>query len=477
MTKLSAVLLVLILAASCLIGKAETRDHQLIRLSETYELANIILALTDYGKSDPWEVSQQSAYYQEVRLHFDQYASHPLLAKVNYSREKWESYLSFRTDAYAFDFNKDSHLVRTLAFTANRGFNPFEENLELVDDFVKVTGFRQFYKDHLPYYQRLATDYLASQRYPEMLQFLEKELGKRQEITSYAIVLSPLVGRMNCHRMVGDVGTDFITLPNFLLTGKAVRTVSQEAIASGTHMLFTELDHAFVNPLTDQYRTLLKANFSNQKWDTGSGYEQDSLATFNEYMTWAVYDLYTQTYFPDVTAKVNTDWALQNETRGFYASSLFNRELATLYHYRKPGQTLKDLYPIFIKQIGLRQPDLSKPLITDCNLANKTIEDTLATFVIHFSEPMKELSSFDVIRAVSEQGKLKQERLEITRQNNGLDWSDNGRTVRFTLNLVKGTLNQLIFNYPWKTLVTLRSFKGVDLPPYSFIKTTVSAGD
>lgn len=195
-----------------------------VRLSETYELANIILALTDYGKTDPWEVSQSSVYYREVRQY-----------------------------------------------------------------------------------------------------------------------------------------TDFITLPDFILSGKTVQAASEEEIAAGTHMLFTELDHAFVNPLSAKYQNLIKANFSNQVWDKGSGYETDSLATFNEYMTWGIYDLYVQRFFPTVANKVSLAWAKQNATRGFHASVLFNEELSKMYRRRKRGQTIADLYPAFIKQLGQLQSTLAQP--------------------------------------------------------------------------------------------------------------------
>lgn len=202
MIRLTALWLLLSFTSSLLLGQNTTHSDSPVRLSETYELANIILALTAYGKTDPWEVAQQSSYYQQVRAHFDPYHSHPLLAKVNYSRQEWANYLSFRTDAYAFAFDSASHLVRRIALVTNKGFNPFEENLALIEDFVKTTGFRQFYRQHLPYYRELADGYLVSQHYPQMRQFLETELGKRPEITAYAIVLSPLVGRMNCHRLV-----------------------------------------------------------------------------------------------------------------------------------------------------------------------------------------------------------------------------------------------------------------------------------
>lgn len=443
-----------------------------VRLSETYELANIILALTDYGKTDPWEVSQQSDYYREVRTHFEPYGHHPLLEKVNYSRQQWENYLSFRTDSYAFAFDSTEHLIRQVAFRANKGFNPFEEHLALVEDFVKVTGFRQFYKDHRSYYEGLAINYLASQHYPEMLRFLEQELGKRPELSSYAIVISPLVGRMNCHRAVAGVGTDFITLPAFLLTGKVVQTAKEEEVASGTHMLFTELDHAFVNPLTELHQTLVKANFHNRLWDSGSGYEKDSLATFNEYMTWGIYDLYVQHYFPSVAAKVSLDWAMQNETRGFYGSTLFNNELSEIYHQRKPGQTLKDLYPAFIRRLGRLQNSLRQPVIESCNLSDRTIQDTVATFIVRFSEPMVPLTSFDLIVIVENQGKVKQERRILTSEANELVWSKDEKTVQFRLKLINDALNHVVFNYPWQTKTPLHSRKGINLPPYSQIKTT-----
>ncbi|RYU93122.1 DUF4932 domain-containing protein [Emticicia agri] len=473
MKKLSALFLMLFLHAFCVKAQVLSNSDSPVRLSESYELANIILALTDYGKKDPWEVTQQSAYYEQVRTYFDKHSNHPLLTKVNYSRKQWENYLSFRTDSYAFAFDAGNHLVRKFQMVTNQGFNPFEENLSLVEDFVRVLGFRQFYQAHLSYYQDLANAYLISQHYPQMRQFLERELGKHTITGSYAIVMSPLVGRMNCHRRVAGVDTDFITLPSFLLTGKTVKEATQEEIASGTHMLFTELDHAFVNPLTEKHRALVKAHFDNKLWDAGSGYETDSLATFNEYMTWGIYAIFVEEYFPSVAAKVSTDWTLQNETRGFYASALFTKELVTFYKNRKPGQTIKDLYPPFIKRLGSLKNALSKPVIQQCNLNNQTIQDTTATFIIEFSETMIPLPSFDIIHVIEENGKTKSTRISLTTADNKLLWTDKGKVVSFRLCLVKDAINYLFFNYPWKTLTPLQNLQGINLPPYSKIKTTV----
>jgi hypothetical protein len=83
------------------------RDPIELEYPEVYELANIILALTDYGIEDPWEVQKNSDYYDAMREWFDPFRDHPIIQSANYSREQWEHYLSFRTDAYAFIFNED----------------------------------------------------------------------------------------------------------------------------------------------------------------------------------------------------------------------------------------------------------------------------------------------------------------------------------------------------------------------------------
>lgn len=464
----------LCLSGSVLVVQPAAGQDSPVRLSETYELANIILALTDYGKTDPWEVAQQSAYYREVRAYFDRHSNHPLLGRVNYSRQGWASYLSFRTDAYVFAFDSANHLIRRVDFKANSGFNPFEENLTFVEDFVKVTGFRQFYRDHFPYYQALARAYLRSQRYPEMLHFLETEFGKHPGVTAYAMVLSPLVGRMNCHRRVAGVETDFSTLPNFLLTGQTAQPASEEEVASGTHMLFTELDHGFVNPITEAHKALVGQKFNADQWDKASGYNTDSLSVFNEYMTWGVYDLFVEQYFPTVPEKVRTDWTLQNESRGFYASSLFTDELRHLYKAKKGKVPLKDLYPALLTRLSKIQGTLRQPTIVSCNLDKVEIADSAARFIVRFSEPMHELNSFDIVGATDQKGGV-QQRHRLSKSANQIGWSANGTILTFNRILRSGFTNYTAFTVPWGrgTVINLKSRQGLNLPLTTVITTTV----
>ena len=109
-----------------------------VEYPEAYELANIILSLTEYGKTDPMEVRKDFEYYAEVQEYFAQVMDHPLLDTVNYSREEWEAYLSFRTDSYAFDFDENDQLSRQFEFITNEGFQHFDDHLDLINDFVTL---------------------------------------------------------------------------------------------------------------------------------------------------------------------------------------------------------------------------------------------------------------------------------------------------------------------------------------------------
>jgi len=56
-----------------------------VSVPEVYELANIIIPITDYRIEDQFRVYKDGAYYQEVIEYFDPYRDHPLISKFNFS--------------------------------------------------------------------------------------------------------------------------------------------------------------------------------------------------------------------------------------------------------------------------------------------------------------------------------------------------------------------------------------------------------
>jgi len=318
-----------------------------VSIPETYELSNIILALTDYGRSDAWEVQKHTAYYNDVLEYFEPVKAHPLLQKVNYSRALWEDYLSFRTDAAAYKFDNNGKLTRMNNFYANKGHQPFDENLDLISDFIQQSNYRNFYKAHSALYSAIVANYSGYYMLDTMKMFLAKESGIVEAATNrgiYRIILSPLVGRMNCHRNIDSVTTaDFPSLSTALIENNAAAISNQAQRAVEIHTLFTEMDHGYVNPMTALFRKDVERKFKNEYWDRKSGYE--GLNCLNEYMTWALYDIFVGKYFPTIADSISNQWHYQNASRGFFASNLFALQLQKLYHVKKRSETLKDLYP------------------------------------------------------------------------------------------------------------------------------------
>ncbi|MBS1650705.1 MAG: DUF4932 domain-containing protein [Bacteroidetes bacterium] len=317
-----------------------------VSIPECYELANIILAVTEYGLNDPQEVHKGTAYYNEMLKYFEPYKDHPLLKKVNYSRELWEDLLSFRTDGCAFSFNSDGIIKRDFEFYANDGHKPFDDNLALINDFAKVSKFREFYKNHKPFYDKIISNYSTYYMIPEIKQFLDSIVGVTPSSTEngkYKIILSPFVGRMNCHRDLDSLTVaDFPDVAEPLMSDSALANINEEERATNLHTIFTEMDHGYVNPLSDQYSYEVQRNFDTKKWDLGSGYE--GINCWNEYVTWALYDLFVDKYFPKYSTNLSQQWHYQNSSRGFFASSYFANKMAELFKAEGKNAKLENVY-------------------------------------------------------------------------------------------------------------------------------------
>lgn len=337
-----------ILALFLIIGKiglTKNNNLQVVQFNETYELANIILALTDYGKKDRNEVYKQTKYYGQVMEYFNSVSHHPILEKVNYSREKWDKLLSFRTDAVAFSFDKNGQLYRKYKFySMGKEINEFEENLDLIQDFVNKSNFRSFYFQKKSFLDSIAVLYQESLMINEIKSFLIQEFQIKSNEKN-RIIVSPLVGRMHCQRYFNKAATSFINVPDYLYNISEVKEISEKDIASGIHMFFTEVDHDYVNPTTKKFNKEYQQYFDQKKWDKGSGYGDWEMAVFNEYMTWAVYDLFITINFPQIANTVIEDWHEVNEARGFFASRLFGQKLLELYLNKGDGEYIRDMYP------------------------------------------------------------------------------------------------------------------------------------
>jgi len=162
-----------------------------IETSKSYELSNIILALTEYGQTDKWDVQKVPPYYDEVLKYFEPVKNHPLLDSVNYSRAKWKEFLGFRTDMYAFSFNRDGKLHRDYAFNS---FGPIEvdKNIDLINDFIEKSNYLQFYEDHIGFYNKIISNYKEYYFLNKTKAFLDRIAEKPKTKNKKSILLQYL---------------------------------------------------------------------------------------------------------------------------------------------------------------------------------------------------------------------------------------------------------------------------------------------
>ena len=121
---------------------------------------------------------------------------------------------------------------------------------------------------------------------------------------------------------------------------------------SESRVVFTEIDHNYVNPTSDKYLTQINSIFSDRKkWlneELTTAYETP-FKVFNEYMTFAVYTLYIsdlydekdwQEYLPKMEGQMK-------DARGFIKFDAFNKTLLT-YYQANPNKTMEEYYDFIL---------------------------------------------------------------------------------------------------------------------------------
>lgn len=439
-----------------------SQDNVKIEMTESYELSNIILALTQYGRTDKWDVQKVPPYYDEILKYFEPVKNHPLLDSVNYSRPKWEKFLGFRTDMYAFSFDKNGKLKRNYPFNS---FGPIEvdKNIDLINDFVEKSNYRRFYKDHKDLYDKIISNYKEYYFVGKSKQFLDKvsEKSKNDALKKYIVAISPLVGGQNCHRDTDSSTTvDFPNISKDLILGNLETGYKTRVVEN--HSLFTEMDHGYVNPISDKYERLITSNFNIAKWDKESGYS--GINGFNEYMTWAVYDLFIKENFPKVADSIALQWQYQNASRGFIAQNLFAKKVSELYFKQKGNKRIESIYKPLLKWCKTVENKIIQPTLLNIDTKNFTKMNIL-NFEILFSEEMRINSHFQ-IQIVEFKNGNQTGKENIIEVKNAI-WTNNGKKLTLKVDADFEEF-AMIFNW-WGMEKPLLSKNGIMLKPQSYI--------
>ena len=318
-----------------------------IVVPEVYELANVIIAMTTFGQSDPNAVFRSGEYYKRVSAAFSSFRNQSPMQDLQLGTDDpAQRYYELRDNSFNYVF-EDGEIRRIPGTSTMRHPNLFLERLVSVQQFADISRFRDFFAANAPFYKDMIERYRAIAELDSMADWLEREF-QPVRYKHYTVVLSPLVYGSHSAQFIpgGDEGIFFVSGPDVTTSSSTSEGVRKATVQ---RILFTEVDHAFVNPKTDAYQSRVNSIFgSRSKWTTdGSSFYDSPVAVFNEYMTWAVFLLFVDGRVSDEDFQIvrNNTVQLMEGSRRFQRFGAFATEVQRLYRNRSASTRVADLYP------------------------------------------------------------------------------------------------------------------------------------
>jgi len=336
-----------------------------VEVPEAYELVNIAIAMTPTGLADRNLVYHDSAYYKAMRAWFDPYRDHPVLAALDKALTRQNGiYGSLKMNGYSFEFDPDGRLVQSKVYdrTGFRGerSNTLRPYIEQLEAFARDSNFRAFYKKNLAIYAEQISFYQDEAGLDAMRAWLERNFPDSKAYDCSKVIFSPLVAYSQSSTWLESNGfrelQAHVNYPypqdvprrtkGAPLSGKGVTILRGDIV-------FTELNHGFINPEADRYVDRVRQAISQRDhWvDSGRGPNYyGGIAAFNEYMNWGLVSLRAIDFAPRADQKVLITVVdeMMTRRRGFPRFAAFDAFLVDLYNHRKPGQSIADLYPRII---------------------------------------------------------------------------------------------------------------------------------
>jgi len=339
-------------------------------IPEAYELANVIWTLSPAGRRAK-DLYNKGEYYDKVLAYFKPYMNHPVFKALDFPDSIYfAKYYDFRENSFAFNFSQanagssETKLLFNGPYYYVYGDELADSSLfgklkPLVEDFAAKSMFRQFYKNNSGYYDKEIQRQKALLPARQMWTWLEQQFPKRK-YQSYRVVFSPLIGGSHSTQRYSTYNETewfsenvmFICGPERYDTLPSLSEKQKEGLMSG--IVFTEIDHNYVNPETDKYAKQVDSIFSKRSAWTKPGISSDSysspISVFNEYMTHAAFCLYVQDTYDKSTADfvIDNREQLMVNRRNFTRFKEFNRELLRLKQEQKDSKII-DLYPSILE--------------------------------------------------------------------------------------------------------------------------------
>jgi hypothetical protein len=331
-----------------------------VDIPEVHELANILVAISKVGQIDSNMVNMTTPYYTAVLNYFMPFASHPIIDSLNKKivakndEMSYWCYYALKMNACAYVFDEHDQIVNK-GIIRRMGFqnaaNPFEKWSIQIADFALKSNFRTFYKQHQSYYDSLKNTYKILNPIEKMQNWLEHKFGFGYG--NYTVYFSPLVGGAHATQQFEDNGFKQTVMFVSMAEVSPLHNMNVSEMLE-SRVVFTEIDHNFVNLVSDTFiKDINKVFAQREKWvrkGFGTDAYNNPYAVFNEYMTWAYFSLYCIDNFPEKDVKQMIDKMEKQMVKGrnFIKFDVFNQELIKQYK-ANPSIKPRQLYEAMLQ--------------------------------------------------------------------------------------------------------------------------------
>ena len=342
---------------------AEHNGKASIEIPEIFELANILWTLSPSGQRAN-DLNRTGKYYSRVIAHFSPFLNHPIFKLLDFPDSiASDKYYDFRENSFCYHFAEANGTSNKIVYEGpyyyvmgddwDNYINLFGQLKPLVEDFVRVSGYREFYRRNIEFYatQIKRMDELLPVK--SMWQWLEHK-NPDVRYNAYKIVFSPLIGGSHSTQNFGTYSaTDyyseaimFVCGPSRYDSDKAMTETIKMGLMTG--IVFTEIDHNYVNPVSFEFGENINEIFSDRNiWAKGLQTKSynSSMSVFNEYMTHSLYCLYLLDTYDRSSSNylIEKRESLMADIRGFNRFKEFNQALVSIY-LRDRSAKLVDLY-------------------------------------------------------------------------------------------------------------------------------------
>lgn len=340
--------------------KKENQGKYKIEINEVKELMHIMIAITKSGLENDDLIEQKGKYYQDVMAHFKRFENEKIIKKLDsviVASPYQYIFLTGNGISYYFKGKKlnKSSIYDFPATTVSKlkiTENPITTYKKEIEEFAAKSNFREFYKQHKPYYSEIVADYEKNANLGKQWKWLEKNFATRQN--SYIIFCSPLINGLN---YTGDFDNNNFKLIYMVLPplDNLKELTERENELLNTRIMFTEIDHNYVKaPSVANQETINEYFKDRKKWANeeveGVSAYPNPLKVFDEYMTYAVFILYCKDNYSEkdfLQAKQGVISVMYE--RGFPKMAEFTEKLLAIRN-QYPDKNIDDIYPEFLEQ-------------------------------------------------------------------------------------------------------------------------------